>query len=257
MSFEIGPLTVHLYGLMLALGAAAGVAVAYIEAKRRSENPEHLFNMALIVLPLGIIGARAYHVIDQWDFYSQNPEQIIGGAGLGIFGAIAGGVVGVLIYTYWKKINALRWFDILAPGLILAQGIGRWGNYFNQELYGYPTDLPWGIFIDPANRLPEFEEFTHFHPMFFYEFVLNITGFALLMIIGRKWRDRLRDGDIMLLYFIYYGVGRFILEGFKIEVWTLGGIPTARWITGAAVIIGLGVLWHRHRRLPPPADLDD
>jgi phosphatidylglycerol:prolipoprotein diacylglycerol transferase len=224
------------------------VAIAYIEAKRRGEDPEQLFTMALVVIPLGVIGARAYHVIDKWDFYSANPGEIIGGQGLGIFGAVAGGALGVILYTAWKKLNTLRWCDILAPGLILAQSIGRWGNYFNQELYGYPTDLPWGIPIDPANRLPGFEEFTHFHPMFFYESMLNLGGFAMLMIVGRRLKDRLKDGDIMLLYFIWYGIVRFILEGFKPEVWAIGGIPTARWIAGGLVIIGIGLLWYRHRR---------
>ncbi|AKG52845.1 prolipoprotein diacylglyceryl transferase [Dehalogenimonas sp. WBC-2] len=257
MSFELGPLTIHLYGLMLALGALAAVTVAYIETKRRGENTDQLFNMALIVLPLGIIGARAYHVIDKWDFYSQNPDQIIGGAGLGIFGAVIGGAVGLLIYTTWRGLKKLRWFDILAPGLLLAQSIGRWGNYFNQELYGYPTDLPWGIFIDPANRLPGFEQYTHFHPMFLYESLWNLSGFIFLMVVGRKWRNRLKDGDIFLLYLIYYGAGRFLLEGFKIDVWSVGGVPTARWITGAAVIISAGILWYRHRRPVPTEDLND
>ena len=254
MSFEIGPLTIHIYGIMLALGALAAVAVAYIEARHRGEDTEHLFNMALIVIPLGVIGARAYHVIDKWDFYSANPGEIIGGAGLGIFGAIIGGAIGLLIYTTWKKLNPLRWFDILAPGVILAQSIGRWGNYFNQELYGYPTDLPWGIFIDPANRLPGFENYTHFHPMFLYESLWNLAGFAGLMIIGRKLKDRLKDGDILLLYLIWYGIGRFILEGFKIEVWSIGGIPTARWISGALVIIGIAILAYRHRKKPASVD---
>ncbi len=251
MSFEIGPFTIHLYGVMLALGALAAIYDAYIVAKRRGENPDHLFNMALIVIPLGIIGARLYHVIDQWSYYSANPSKIIGGAGLGIFGAIAGGVLGLIIYTNWKKLNVLRWCDILAPGLILAQGIGRWGNFFNQELYGYPTNLPWGIYIDPAHRLPGFEQYSHFHPLFLYESILDVTGFVVLMIVGRKMKDRLKDGDIMLLYFVWYGVVRFILEGFKLEVWTIGGIPTARWISGALVVVGITALWFRHRKKTP------
>ncbi len=254
MSFELGPFTVHLYGVMLALGALAAVAIAYIEAKRRGEDPEQLLNMALIVIPLGVVGARAYHVIDKWDFYSANPGEIIGGAGLGIFGAVAGGAIGLIIYAAWRRLNTLRWFDILAPGVLLAQGIGRWGNYFNQELYGYPTDLPWGIFIAPENRLPGYETYSHFHPMFFYEFAWNIAGFAGLMIAGRKLRGWLKDGDIFIMYLIWYGVGRFILEGFKIEVWSIGGIPTARWISAALVIIGVAILAYRHRK---PTSVDN
>jgi phosphatidylglycerol:prolipoprotein diacylglycerol transferase len=197
---------------------------------------------------VGIIGARLYHVIDQWSYYAQNPELIIGGRGLGIFGAIIGGAAGLVIYTLWKKLNTLRWLDIIAPGLILAQAIGRWGNFFNQELYGYPTDLPWGIYIEPEYRLAGYEAYTHFHPLFLYESLWNLLGFAVLMVAGRKLEHRLRDGDIFLLYIIHYGIGRFFLEGMKIDVWTIGGVPTARWITGAAVIIAVAVLILRHYR---------
>ncbi len=249
--FQLGPFTVHYYGIMLSLSVLSALAVIYFESRRRGEDVQHLINMAIIVIPLGIIGARAYHVINDWSYYSQYPAKIIGGQGLGIFGALAGGAVGLIIYTKWKKLSTLRWLDILAPGVILAQAIGRWGNFFNQELYGYPTDLPWGIYIAPENRLPGFAGYTHFHPLFLYESLLNIIGFALLMIIGRKWRARLLDGDIFLMYAIYYSVVRFILEGYKIEVWTLGGFPTARWITLIALIVSSAVLIYRHWRRPP------
>ena len=174
---------------------------------------------------------------------------IFGGRGLGIFGAVIGGAIGLLIYTKWKKLSTLRWLDIVAPGLILAQAIGRWGNFFNQELYGYPTDLPWGIYIDPANRLPGYETFSHFHPLFAYESLWNFLGFALLMVLGRKLRHRLLEGDIFFLYVIYYGVGRFLLEGLKIDVWTIASIPTARWITGVAIVVAIAVMAYRRYRL--------
>jgi len=246
--FHLGPLAIHYYGIMLAIGVMAAITVAYFEARRRGEDTQHLFGMALFVLPLGIVGARLYHVIDQWSYYSQHPAQIIGGAGLGIFGAVIGGAIGLVIYTRWQKLSTLRWLDILAPGVILAQGIGRWGNFFNQELYGYPTTLPWGIYIDPAHRLPGYENYTHFHPLFLYESILDVLGFILLMTLGRKWRKRLLDGDVFLLYVSYYSVVRFVLEGLKIDVWTIGGFPTARWITAIAFVISTAVLLYRHRR---------
>ncbi|MGD0779460.1 MAG: prolipoprotein diacylglyceryl transferase [Dehalococcoidales bacterium] len=246
--FNIGPFSIHLYGLMLATGVFACLIVAFIEAKRHGEPLQHLLNMALIVIPLGVIGARLYHVIDQWNYYSQHPAEIFGFAGLGIYGAVIGGAIGVIIYTKWRKISTLRWLDIIAPGLILAQAIGRWGNFFNQELYGYPTDLPWAIYIDPAHRLPGYEAYTHFHPLFFYEFIWDLTGFIVLMIIARKLKTKLFDGDIFLSYVIYYGIGRFALEGLKIDVWTIAGFPTARWISGIAVIGSLAVIFYRHYR---------
>ncbi len=248
-TIQIGPFTIGWYGILIATAVIAAIAISAIEAKRRGEEVEHVLNIAFIILPLGIIGARLYHVIDLWDYYSQDPMLIIGGQGLGIFGAITGGVIGLVAYTLWKKLRTLRWLDIPAPGLILAQGIGRWGNFFNQELYGYPTDVPWAIYINPANRLPGFGAFSHFHPLFLYESLWNFLGFATLMILGRKLRRRLLDGDIFLLYVIYYSVGRFFLEGLKIDVWTVGGIPTARWITGFAIIIAIAIMVYRRYRL--------
>jgi phosphatidylglycerol:prolipoprotein diacylglycerol transferase len=246
IAFQIGGIKVAWYGIMIASGCLAAIGISFIEARRRGEATAHVVNLAIIVIPLGIIGARLYHVIDQWQYYSQNPGLIIGGQGLGIFGAVIGGALGLIIYTLWKRLTTLRWLDIVAPGLILAQALGRWGNFFNQELYGYPTDLPWGIYIDPAHRLPGYEGFSHFQPLFLYESLWNLLGFAILMLCGRKLRLRLRDGDSFFLYVIFYSIGRFFLEGLKINVWTLGGIPTARWITGLAIIAGVAAILFRH-----------
>jgi phosphatidylglycerol:prolipoprotein diacylglycerol transferase len=248
IAFHIGSLAIGWYGILIATGVLAAIGIALIEARRRGEDIRHIMNMALLVIPLGAIGARLYHVIDQWDYYMQHPGLIIGGRGLGIFGAIIGGALGLIIYTRWKKLSTLRWLDILAPGVILAQAIGRWGNFFNQELYGYPTNLPWAIYIDPAHRLPGYENYSHFQPLFLYESLWDLLGFAVLMILGRKLRSRLRDGDIFFLYVIYYSIGRFFLEGLKINVWTLWGVPTARWITGIAVITAVIVMILRHRQ---------
>jgi len=233
---------------MIALGVMAAITLSVIEAKRHGQDTGHILNMALIIIPLGMIGARLYHVIDEWSFYSQNPAMIIGGRGLGIFGAVIGGAIGLFIYTRWKRLSTLEWMDIVAPGLILAQSIGRWGNYFNQELYGYPTDLPWALYIDPAHRLSVYEAFSHFHPLFLYESVWNVLGCVLLLLVGRKFKNRLLSGDIFFMYVIYYSVGRFFLEGLKIDVWTVGGIPTARWISGIAIVVSIALMaYHRHR----------
>jgi phosphatidylglycerol:prolipoprotein diacylglycerol transferase len=252
-AFNLGPLTISLYGVMIATGVLAATGIAYLEARRYHDDAQHILNILLITLPLGVIGARLYHVIDQWAYYSQHPAQIIGGAGLGIFGAIAGGVIGLFIYTRWQKLSTLHWLDIIAPGLILAQAIGRWGNFFNQELYGYPTNLPWGIYIDPAHRLPGFEAYSRFHPLFFYEFLWDLLGCILLLFIGRKWQKRLRTGDIFFLYVIYYSIGRFYLEGLKINVWTVDNIPTARWITAIASVVAVLIIILRHYHRPAPS----
>lgn len=252
-SFNIGPITIQFYGICISLGILAALLYAFYEAHRRGENLDHVVNMALVIIPLGIIGARLYHVIDYWSYYSQNLIEIFGGRGLGIYGAIIGGVIGVLIYCNWKKLPPLRWMDIIAPGLILAQAIGRWGNFFNQELYGYPTDLPWGIYIEPSHRLAGFEAYTHFHPMFLYESLWNLLGFAILFFVNRKYGKRLLDGEVIIAYFMYYSVGRFILEGMKIDVWTIAGFPTARWISIITFIVCLAITIYRRRKLKTSA----
>lgn len=247
IAFQFGPFKIAYYGIMITSGVIAATFLSYLEARRRHLDTDHVLRLVLFVLPLGMIGARLYHVIDKWnDIYRYDWKLIFGGAGLGIFGALIGGATGLIIYTRWQKLSTLQWLDILAPGIILAQAIGRWGNFFNQELYGYPTDLPWGIYIDPLHRLPGFENYTHFHPLFFYEFLWNSLGCILLLVIGRKLLKRLLKGDIFFLYAIWYGTGRFYLEGLKIGVWEVGGIPTARWITGIAFVVSLALIIYRH-----------
>jgi phosphatidylglycerol:prolipoprotein diacylglycerol transferase len=154
-------------------------------------------------------------------------------------------------------LNTLRWMDIVAPGLILAQAIGRWGNFFNQELYGYPTDLPWAVYIDPAHRLPGYASFSHFHPLFAYESFWNFLGFVLLMVVARKLKSRLMDGDIFFLYAIHYSVGRFFLEGLKLDVWTIAGFPTARWISIVTIVALASLMIYRRYRQRRAARLED
>jgi phosphatidylglycerol:prolipoprotein diacylglycerol transferase len=246
VAFHIGSLEIRWYGIILVIAIIAAMLLARVEAKRRGENPDHIFTAVLLAVPLGFIGARLYHVIDQWDYYSQNLTEIFGGAGLGIFGAVIGGAIGMIIYTKWKKLSTLRWFDICAPGIILAQAIGRWGNYFNQEVYGKPTGLPWGISID--NPVYPYTSDQRFHPLFAYESILNLLGCILLLVIGRKYKNRLLDGDIFCLYVIYYSTIRFGLEWLRIGNWKLVGFPTACWISIVAIIASISIMVYRRRK---------
>ena len=254
VAFRIGSFVVTWYSILIIVAVLVGIYVAMKEAKRRGENPEDVLTMLVIALPLGIIGARLYHVVSSWAFYSQNPRLIFAiwetGGGLGIYGVIAGGFIALLIFTrHWKR-NLLTWMDIIAPSLILGQAIGRWGNFFNQELYGYPTDLPWAITIDPQHRLPGYEAYATYHPLFLYESLLDLAGFFMLFYVARKMGKKLPKGDIMLLYAMYYSIVRFFLEGLRIksEVWTLAGVPTARWICVITLIVGLIILIVQERR---------
>ncbi len=263
---------VRFYSVMILAGMVAGVTLARREARRLGENPEHVLNIAVFGAALGIVGARLYHVFDQdnWAIYRANPEQIlyVWKGGIGIFGAIAGALLALFLYVRWRRLNLLRWLDIGAPAFLLGQAIGRWGNYFNQELFGRPTDLPWGISIKTENVLseaPQFAGFDKFHPLFLYESLLSFLGVAALVYLlwrfgprvveasGIKqlvWssRWRLRPGDLLLLYFIWYPAERFGLEFLRASKWEQGGIPMAQWITGALVLLAIGTLIWRHRR---------
>ena len=254
VAFRVGAFTITWYSIIIIIATLVGIYVAMKEAKRRGENPDDVLTMMVIALPLSVIGARLYHVVSSWAFYSQNPRLIFAiwetGGGLGIYGVIIGGLIALIIFQkHWKK-DILVWMDIIAPSLILGQAIGRWGNYFNQELYGYPTDLPWGITIDPQHRLAGYEAYTTFHPLFLYESLLNLLGFFLLIFIARRMGKKLPKGDIMLLYAMYYSIVRFFLEGLRIksEVWTLAGVPTVRWICGISIVAGLIILVIQERR---------
>jgi len=277
---KLGPFQVHWYGLLIVLGAVLAAWLATWEAKRRGEDPEHVWNLLTWCLILGIIGARLYHVFSTptgnfagWAYYRENPIDIIkfwdgGFRGLGIYGAVAGGVVAVILYAWRNKLVLLRWLDIPTPGLLVAQAIGRLGNRVNQELYGPPTDQPWAFYIDPrfpcqepagspnacglSDRLtPEAAEWysTHgFHPTFFYELLWNLAGFAILWFGGRALAKKLRDGDIFFSYMIWYGIGRFWVEAFRPDAWRMGALATAQWIGLGMAVLGVLAIVLNHLR---------
>jgi phosphatidylglycerol:prolipoprotein diacylglycerol transferase len=273
--FQLGPLTIRWYGLLIVSGALLAGYIAAIEARRRQENPDHAWNLLIWCLIFGIIGARLYHVLSSpagasrgfQYYFVEHPFTIltlfgiaipfptallIWEGGIGIFGALIGGILAVIIYTRRHQLNLWRWLDILAPGMLLAQAIGRWGNYFNQELYGPPTDLPWGITITNNNqRIPPYDDLTlypletTFHPVFLYESLWNLLGFALMMWLGRKYAGKLLDGDIFSCYLIWYSIGRALIESLRPDAWTLSGIPTAQIISFILVLVGLGLIYYR------------
>ena len=272
VAVQIGPFAVHWYGLLIVTGAVLAAFVATRQARLYGENPDHVWDMLAWVLILGIIGARLYHVFSKptgdfagWPYYREHPIEIIafwhgGFRGLGIYGAVIGGVIAIAIYTWRYHLNLARWLDIAAPGVLLAQAIGRIGNFVNQELYGPPTTLPWGVKIDAAHRFGPYRdltkypvETTRFHPTFFYEAAWNLIGFALLLWISRKFKDKLLPGDVMLLYLIWYPLGRIWVEMFRPDAWKLGvGTLTTAQFIGVVSVIGatlLLIIRHRYHAL--------
>jgi phosphatidylglycerol:prolipoprotein diacylglycerol transferase len=264
--FEIGPIVVHWYGLLVVVGILLGGLLATWEARRRGEDPEHVWQGLVWCIVFGFLGARLYHVLSSpadgtggFRSYLDDPIAMfrIWDGGLGIIGAVAGGLVGLLIYTRRHHLNAWRWLDIGTPGLLLAQAIGRWANFINQELYGPPTTLPWGLSIAAENRIPRYSDLvrypegtTRFHPTFFYDSMGSLAILAFLLWAERRWAERLQDGDVFLAYLALYGLVRALIDQFfRPDAWRLdNGLAVGSLVALVVVLIAGWLLWARHRR---------
>jgi phosphatidylglycerol---prolipoprotein diacylglyceryl transferase len=221
--FEVGPFALRWYGLFIALGIATATWLTVRELNRRGYDGAMALDALFFIVPLGFIGARAYHVITDYDLYDGNPHSFFPGVfevwngGLGIYGGVIGGFLGLLIFARLRGISALAFADAVAPGLVLAQAIGRFGNYFNQELFGRPSDLPWAIEITPENRPPQFNDAASFHPTFLYESIWDVLVCLILLFVARRFANSLKNGDIFLLYVCLYSVGRFFVETLRVD----------------------------------------
>ena len=252
--FYIGNLFIHFYGVIIMFGAVLAAWLSTVEAKRRGYNPDLVWDMMPWLLILGIVGARIWHILTPpasmvemgitTKYYLTHPLDAINirAGGLGIPGAVMGGALALWLYTRKKKLSFASWVDIIAPGLALAQAVGRWGNFINQELYGAPTNLPWAIFIEPSRRLPEYIDVAYYHPMFFYESMWNLMNMAVLLILGRKLKDKLFRGDIFLVYLVIYPVGRFLLEFIRLDPSNVGGINANQTIMAIIAITAIILL---------------
>lgn len=266
VAFEIGPLQLHWYGIIIASAVLIGGLLGTRVARWLNEDPDDGWSMLLLVMILAVIGARLYHVIHLWGYYAENPLLIpqIWNGGLGIPGGVAGGALGIWLYTRSNGLNTARWMDIFAPSLLLGQVIGRLGNFVNQELYGPPTSLcgtefppclPWGIQIDadhragtPWDAISFPPETTTFVPLFAYEMALNFLGMLVILLVIRRFGPWLFAGDGVLMYIMWYGTVRTLLETYRVNNWTILGVPTAMWIGIIGVILAAGWFGYRHRR---------
>lgn len=256
MSFNIGPLTIHLYGIILMSGVIAATFLADREAKRRGKDPEFLWDSLIWLVVGGVIGARIWHILTpslstgtSASYYFANPVEAISiwKGGLGIPGAVIGGATALYYVTKAKRQSFMVWADIIIPGVALGQAIGRWGNFANQELYGKATDLPWKIFIDPANRIPLGSTVEYYHPLFLYESLFNLANVLFLLWLGRRFADKLKPGDILLSYLITYPLARFGLEYLRLDISEVAGLNINQTVMGAVAIVSTSILIYRHK----------
>jgi len=253
---DLGPLRIHFYALCIIAGIVAAVLWTNARLTKRGAEPWVVIDIALLAVPLAIVTARIYHVLTHWDFYfgeGRNPLSAlyIWEGGIAIYGALIGGAVGAWLGCRWTGIRFWTFADALAPGLLLAQAIGRFGNWFNQELYGLPTDLPWGLEIDYPNAawpvgLPEG---TLFHPAFLYEVIWNVAGVVVLVAAGRALK--LQWGRLFGLYLIWYSAGRIVWESIRIDPSEIIlGLRTNVWAAIFGVVIGIAIMIVQNRRHP-------
>jgi phosphatidylglycerol:prolipoprotein diacylglycerol transferase len=252
VAFTLGPLAIRWYGILIMLGVIAGAYLASWLARRKGENPDHLWNMVPIVVFSAIAGARIYWAFLDWNTCCANdPMQALNirGGGISIHGAIAFGALSVWLFCRYYRLKFFRWIDIIVPAMALGQAIGRWGNFTNQEAFGDPTSLPWGIYIAPEHRPAAYAAFDHFHPTFLYESLYNLIAcIVLVQVCLRIDRDRrLREGDALWFYLIGYAIARFAIESIRTDSLMLGPFKAAHVISAVLLIVGVaGYVW-RHR----------
>ena len=255
--FHLGDFRLKWYGILIATAVLIGVNLSMRLAKSRKIDPESIADLAIWLVLGAIPAARLYYVTFQWQNYSQHPEQIIKiwEGGIAIHGAIIGGSIAAMVFAKLKQVSFWQLADIIAPSLALGQAIGRWGNFFNSEAFGSPTDLPWKLFIPTASRPFEYRNFDYFHPTFLYESLWNLLVFAVLMwlFIDDARHHRLKAGSIFLVYLVAYSIGRFGVEGLRTDSLMIGSLRTAQIISLVGMAIGsIGLLWLyiRRRSLP-------
>jgi phosphatidylglycerol:prolipoprotein diacylglycerol transferase len=260
---------IYFYGILIMLGVVAAAFLGQAEARRRGINPDYIWDALFWLVLAGIVGARIWHIFTPppsmvaqgitTAWYLAHPLDMINirNGGLGIPGAIIGGALALWLYCRGKKISFLRMVDTVIPGVALAQAIGRWGNFFNQELYGKPTNLPWKIFIDPAHRVQGYLNDAYYHPLFLYESLWNLLNMAILLWMARRFEKWLKPGDLFCTYMIMYSIGRFCLEFLRLDASQVAGINFNQTFV-IFVALGAGVfLFLNHRRRSGPVNDPD
>jgi prolipoprotein diacylglyceryl transferase len=258
---NLGPF--HMYGIILAVGVLVGVYVSEQRWRRRGYPKDGIYDIAFWVVIWGVIGARLYHVITDYQLFEDDPWRAfqIWRGGLSIWGAVIAGALAVIVICYRRKLPTLAVMDCMSVGIVLAQAIGRWGNYFNQELFGKPTTLPWGLEISLQNRPLGYEKYSTFQPTFLYESLACLAIAGILLLV--EHRARLKIGQTFALYVALYTFARFFFENMRIDpAHEIAGLRVNAWVSAFLFLFGAGwFVWlGRHepeQRRPGDAPVDD
>lgn len=256
--FEFGALSLRWYGLLIASAVLIGVTLSQWLAQRQKVDPDLIGDLVIWLVIGAIPAARLYYVLFQWQDYAEHPQDIIAiwKGGIAIHGAIIGGTLATILFARFHRVSVWQLVDLVVPSLALGQAIGRWGNFFNSEAFGAPTNLPWKLFIPPDRRPLNYLDNDFFHPTFLYESLWNLGVFALLLFVffwGLRHRGRLKTGTLSLLYLVAYGLGRVWIEGLRTDSLMLGPIRIAQLVSLGFIALGIwGLIWLYvlNRRLP-------
>ena len=250
VALQLGPISIRWYAICIVSGLILAVYLSMKEAPRKKIDPDDIIDFILIAFPLAIVGARIYYVIFEWGYYSQHPGEIfaIWNGGIAIYGGLLTGALVLYLFSRRRFIEPIDFLDIAAPSVMIAQSIGRWGNFFNQEAYGAA--------VKSLNYLPSFIrdqmyiDGSYSQPTFLYESSWNLLGFLLILILRRK-PQFLRQGEITAFYLIWYGFGRMIIEGMRTDSLMFAGLRVSQWLSMILILVGLAIIIYQRRKKAP------
>ena len=250
VALQLGPISIRWYAICIVSGLILAVYLSMKEAPRKKINPDAIIDFILIAFPLAILGARLYYVIFEWGYYSQHLGEIfaIWNGGIAIYGGLLTGALVLYLFSRRRLIEPIDFLDIAAPSVMIAQSIGRWGNFFNQEAYGaavkslnyLPSFIRDQMYIDGSYR----------QPTFLYESIWNLLGFLLILILRRK-PQFLRQGEVTAFYLIWYGFGRMIIEGMRTDSLMFAGLRVSQWLSMILILVGLAIILYQRRKKAP------
>lgn len=250
VALQLGPISIRWYAICIVSGLILAVYLSMKEAPRKKINPDDIIDFILIAFPLAIVGARLYYVIFEWGYYSQHLGEIfaIWNGGIAIYGGLLTGALVLYLFSRRRLIEPIDFLDIAAPSVMIAQSIGRWGNFFNQEAYGtavkslnyLPSFIRDQMYIDGSYR----------QPTFLYESIWNLLGFLLILILRRK-PQFLRQGEITAFYLIWYGFGRMIIEGMRTDSLLFAGLRVSQWLSMILILVGFAIIIYQRRKKAP------